>query len=116
MLTMTLAIANDATTQSIQPSISSNLMNLLPMVAIFVIFYFLLIRPQIKKQKELQNMVNNLKKGDKVIAAGGIIGKIVKIEDHFIQLDLGNENKIQIVKSSISDCINDKVEMRDSKK
>lgn len=58
----------------------SSLMSLLPMVAIFAIFYFFLIRPQLKRQREISKMVSELKKGDKVVAAGGIFATIAKIE------------------------------------
>ena len=86
----------------------SSLTSLLPMVLIFVVFYFLLIRPQMKKQKEVKDMVDSIKKGEKVIAAGGIIGKVVKIEDDIVHIEVATNTKIQALKASITDCLDRK--------
>ena len=107
MHVFTLALAGDVSA-STNLTTTNGLMNLLPMVAIFLVFYFLLIRPQMKNQKETQSMISTLKKGDKVIAAGGIIGKIIKIEDDIISLEVDTNSKIQVIKSSVADCLNKK--------
>ena len=60
----------------------STLMNMLPIILMFVILYFLMIRPQMKRQKEHRNLVANLAKGDEVITGGGILGKISKVSDN----------------------------------
>lgn len=75
-----------------------------PLVFIFVIFYFLLIRPQQKRQKELQAMIDAIKKGDKVVTTGGIIGTIAGIQNDYVVLKVGeNENtKMEVLKSAIS--------------
>jgi preprotein translocase subunit YajC len=62
------------------------------MVVIFVVFYFLLIRPQVKRQKEHKSMVDALNKGDEVVTAGGIVGKITDIADQFITLQVASVN------------------------
>ena len=80
----------------------SALTGLLPMVALFVIFYFLLIRPQQKRQKEHKNMVANLAKGDEVVTTGGVLGKINKIGDNFVDLEIANNVEIKIQKNSVS--------------
>ena len=85
------------------PTATSGFMSLIPMVLIFVIFYFMLIRPQLRKQKELSNMLGTLKVGDRVVAAGGIIGEIVKIEDDVIHISASKDNIIQVVKQSVTD-------------
>lgn len=72
-----------------------------PLVLIFVVFYFLLIRPQQKKAKEHQQMVNDVRRGDQVVAAGGIKGKIAKVSDDEIQLEIAEGVKIRIVKGTI---------------
>ena len=69
---------------------------LLPMILIFVIFYFLLIRPQRKKDKEAKQMLANLKVGDRVCTIGGIYGTIVRIKDDVMTIEVG-ENKTQLV-------------------
>ena len=66
----------------------SSLMGLLPMVLIFVVFYFLLIRPQQKRQKEHRGMVANLAKNDEVVTNGGLLGKITKVGDQYVSIQL----------------------------
>ena len=74
---------------------------LIMMVAIFAIMYFFMIRPQNKKQKEIQNFRNNLQIGQDVITAGGIYGKVKEIEDNVIVLEIASGVKIRIDKNSI---------------
>ena len=74
----------------------------IPLILIFVIFYFFLIRPQQKRVKEHKDMVKNLKRGDEVITSGGIIGKVDRVfEDDRIELDIGNSVKVQVIKNTI---------------
>jgi preprotein translocase subunit YajC len=74
---------------------------LIMMVAIFAIMYFFMIRPQNKKQKEIQNFRKNLQVGQEVITAGGIYGKVKEIEDSVIVLEIASGVKIRIDKNSI---------------
>ena len=74
---------------------------LIMMVAIFAIMYFFMIRPQNKKQKEIQNFRKNLQVGQEVITAGGIYGKVKEIEDNVIVLEIASGVKIRIDKNSI---------------
>ena len=74
---------------------------LIMMVAIFAIMYFVMIRPQNKKQKEIQNFRINLSVGQEVITAGGIYGKVKEIEDNVIVLEIASGVKIRIDKNSI---------------
>jgi preprotein translocase subunit YajC len=67
-------------------------MSILFMVLIFVVFYFLLIRPQVKRQKEHKAMVDALKKGDEVLTAGGIVGKIVEMNDQYVTVQVAAVN------------------------
>ncbi|WP_037503697.1 preprotein translocase subunit YajC [Sphingomonas jaspsi] len=73
----------------------------LPLVLIFVIFYFLLIRPQSKRMKEHQAQIAAVKKGDEVITGGGLIGKVTKVGDTEVEVDLGGL-KVRAVKSTLS--------------
>lgn len=98
-----ITLVNHQTEQpSEKASFKDSVMSFVPLVIIFAIFYFFIIRPQIKKQKEQQNLIKSAQKGDTVIAAGGIIGKIVKEkENDIISLEIAKNTQIDILKSSI---------------
>lgn len=68
---------------------------------IIVVFYFFMIRPQMKRQKELRNFRDSLKKGDKIITTGGIYGKIAAINENIVTIDVGNEVTIKVDKAAI---------------
>ena len=75
----------------------------IPLILIFVIFYFFLIRPQQKRVKDHKTMVESLKRGDEIITSGGIIGTIERVmEDDRIEVDIGENVKVQIIKSTIT--------------
>jgi preprotein translocase subunit YajC len=75
----------------------------IPLILIFAIMYFLLIRPQQKKMKEHQNMVQNLRRGDQVVTQGGLIGKVVKVkENKELELELAEGVKVRVVQSTIA--------------
>ena len=75
----------------------------IPLILIFVIFYFFLIRPQQKRVKDHKAMVASLKRGDEVITSGGIIGTIDKVmEDDRIEVIIGDNTKVQIIRSTIT--------------
>ncbi|KPA22296.1 MULTISPECIES: preprotein translocase subunit YajC [unclassified Shimia] len=75
----------------------------LPLILIFAIMYFLLIRPQQKKVKEHQGMVDALRKGDRVVTQGGLIGKVVKVkEDNEVEVEVAEGVKVRVVKSTIA--------------
>jgi len=78
-----------------------DLMAFLPMVAIFVVFYFLLIRPQQKRAKEAKAMLMALQKGDEVITAGGVVGKISKLGDQYATLEIATGVEMTIQRSAI---------------
>lgn len=78
------------------------LISLMPLILMFVIFYFLLIRPQQKKAKEHREMVNHLKKGDGVITSGGIHGRITALDDTTATLEIAEKVRIKILRSNIS--------------
>jgi preprotein translocase subunit YajC len=75
--------------------------SLIPLLLIMVVFYFFLIRPQMKRQKELKNFRESLKKGDHIITAGGIYGKINNISDNVITIDAGNNVLLKVDKSAV---------------
>lgn len=77
------------------------LMSLILPIGLVVLFYFFLIRPQSKRQKEHRQMVSDLQKGEEVITSGGILGKITKVTDDFITLEIANDVSLNIQKSAI---------------
>ena len=77
------------------------LLQFLPFILVFVIFYFLLIRPQSKKQKALREMVNNLKRGDRVVTSGGIYGDVVDMKENSTVLKVADNVKIEFTKQSV---------------
>lgn len=84
------------------PESVSPYMSLLPWVVIFAIFYFVMIMPQMKRQKKHKSFLEGLKKGDKVVTTGGIIGTIDAITDKIITLKIADNCKIKIVRDTIS--------------
>ena len=77
------------------------IMGLLPFVVIFVLFYFMLIRPQMKRAKEQKKMIGALQKGDEVITAGGLLGKIIKVGEQFVSLEIADNVTIQVQKQTV---------------
>ncbi len=80
---------------------SNPLVTFLPLILVFVVFYFFMIRPQMKKQKEMTSYRTSLKKGDKVITTGGIYGKIYEVKDNYCTVDVGGDVKLRIDKSAL---------------
>ena len=80
---------------------TSTLVSLLPLVLMFVVLYFIMIRPQMKRTKEHKAMVAALAKGDEVVTAGGMLGRITKLGDDFVTLELANGVEIQIQRSAV---------------
>lgn len=81
---------------------SNMLTSLLPLIVLFAIFYFLVIRPQQKQAKQHKEMIAGLKKGDKVITNGGLICQVVKPEENFIKVSLNNEVIVKISREYIA--------------
>ena len=90
------AYAQDAAPQG------GGLMSFLPLIIIFVIFYFLLIRPQMKRAKEHRQLVSNLAKGDEVVTNGGLLGKILNVGDTFLTVELAENVVIKLQKHAVS--------------
>ncbi len=74
----------------------------IPLILMFVIFYFLLIRPQQKKTKEHREMISNLKKGDRIITAGGIYGRITGIDDTTVTLEIADKVRIKMARQNVA--------------
>lgn len=80
---------------------TSSLMSMLPLVLMFVVLYFVMIRPQMKKQKEHRAMIDALAKGDEVVTAGGLLGKVAKLGDSNLGLEVANGIEVQIQRSAV---------------
>jgi len=80
---------------------SNPLTSLLPLVLIIVVFYFFMIRPQVKRQKELKNYRSSLQKNDKVITTGGIYGKITDVKEQTVTIEIAENIRIKVDKSAV---------------
>jgi preprotein translocase subunit YajC len=87
--------------QPAQGAEANPIMTFLPLILIIVVFYFFMIRPQMKKQKELATFRNSIAKGDKVVTTGGIYGKILEIKDNTVLLQVDDNVKIRVDKAAI---------------
>ena len=79
----------------------SSLLSLLPLVLMFVVLYFIMIRPQMKRQKEHTAMVEALAKGDEVVTAGGVLGRVSKLGESYLHVEVANGIELQVQRSSI---------------
>ncbi|WP_242490084.1 preprotein translocase subunit YajC [Noviherbaspirillum cavernae] len=78
------------------------MMSFLPIILMFVVLYFLMIRPQMKRQKEQKSMMEALAKGDEVVTAGGILGKVVKVTDAYVTLEIADGTEVVAQKASVA--------------
>ncbi len=85
-----------------QTASAPGLVSFIPMIAIFAIFYLLLIRPQQKKEKERQNMLKNVKKNDEIVTAGGVHGVVLNIKDKTVSLRVDDNVKIEVDRDAIA--------------
>jgi preprotein translocase subunit YajC len=76
--------------------------SLLPLILMFVLLYFLMIRPQTKRAKEHRNMLAGLQKGDEVVTAGGVLGKVTKVGDNYVSVEIAPNVEVQVQKPSIT--------------
>ncbi len=96
----TFAYAAEAAPQAAQqPSLMTSLM---PLIFLFAIFYFIVIRPQQKQQKAHKEMLAQLEKGDKIVTSGGFIVEIVKVEEHFYKVKMNDDVIVKLSKESVS--------------
>ncbi|HEX8486596.1 preprotein translocase subunit YajC [Sphingomonas sp.] len=84
----------------------ASFLGLAPLLLVFVVFYFLMIRPQQRRIKALQTAIGAVKKGDSVVTAGGIVGKVTKIEDAFVEVEIAPNVRVRVVKATLTEVIN----------
>lgn len=92
---------------------NSGIINLVFLGAIFLVFYFFIIRPQSQRQKEIQRKVEGMKKGDKVVTSSGLIGVLNAIEDDSVLIEVGGGTKLRYLKTAITDVNPNKQEKKD---
>ncbi|MBB4642410.1 preprotein translocase subunit YajC [Rhizorhapis suberifaciens] len=102
---MFISTALAQTSGAAAPGGTSFLVQLLPLVLIFAVFYFLLIRPQQKKMKDHRAVIDAVKKGDQVITAGGMVGKVLRVDESYVDVEIAQGVKVKVVKSTLSDVV-----------
>ncbi len=85
-----------------QGGAESTLLNVLPLVVMFVILWLVMIRPQMKRQKEARAMIAALAKGDEVVTSGGLAGRVVRLGDNYLHLEIASKVEVQVQRSSVS--------------
>ena len=95
------AFAQTAPAAAAGGDMQSTLMSMLPLLLMFAVLYFVMIRPQMKKQKEHRSMIEALAKGDQVVTAGGLLGKVSKIGDAYIGVELATGVEVQLQRSAV---------------
>jgi preprotein translocase subunit YajC len=93
---------SNAYAQTTVAGAESSLMSFLPIILMFVVLYFLMIRPQMKRQKEQKSMMEALSKGDEVITAGGLLGKVAKVAEAYVPLEVADGTEVVVQKSAVS--------------
>lgn len=91
---------NEAWAQSAAPG-GADLMSMLPIILMFIVLYFVMIRPQMKRAKEHKTMVDALQKGDEVIAAGGVLGKVTKVADNYVTIEIADKVEIRVQRPAV---------------
>jgi preprotein translocase subunit YajC len=82
-------------------SAESSLLSMLPLVLMFVVLYFIMIRPQMKRQKEHKALIDALAKGDEIVTAGGMLGRVSKLGESYLHVEVANGTEIQIQRSAV---------------
>ena len=94
-------LISPAFAQGAAPVADSGLLGFLPIILMFVVLYFLMIRPQMKRQKETRQMIDALQKGDEVIAAGGVLGRITKVGEAYLTVEIAPNVEISVQKAAV---------------
>lgn len=101
MFFITSAFAQTAPAAAGGGDMQSSLMSMLPLVLMFVVLYFVMIRPQMKRQKEHRTMIDALAKGDEIATAGGVLGKVTKLGDNYLSVEIAQGVEVQVQRSAV---------------
>ena len=80
----------------------SSLMSFLPLILMFAVLYFIMIRPQMKRQKEHRNMLSAMAKGDEVVTSGGLVGKVTKVSEAYIGIEISEGTEVTVQKAAVT--------------
>jgi len=97
-----MLISNAYAQAAASTDMGSSLMSFLPIIIMFVVLYFLMIRPQMKRQKEQKAMIDALAKNDEVVTVGGILGKVTKVTDSYLTIEIADNTEVVIQRSAVS--------------
>ncbi|MBB4153777.1 preprotein translocase subunit YajC [Sphingomonas jinjuensis] len=84
----------------------ASLVGIAPLFLVFILFYFLMIRPQQTRMKALQRAVDAVKKNDTVVTAGGIVGKVTRVEDRHVEVEIAQGTRVRVVKATLAEVVN----------
>ncbi len=84
----------------------ASLVGIAPLFLVFILFYFLMIRPQQQRMKTLQRAVEAVKKNDTVVTAGGIVGKVTRVEDRHVEVEIAQGTRVRVVKATLAEVVN----------
>ncbi len=94
-------LINEAWAQAAPSAPGADLWSMMPIILMFVVLYFIMIRPQMKRAKENKTMIEALQKGDEVVAAGGVLGRISKITDNYVTLQIADNVEIRVQRPAV---------------
>jgi len=100
--TVFISSAYAQTAPAAAPTMQDSLMSMLPIILMFVVLYFIMIRPQMKKAKEHRAMVEALAKGDEVVTAGGIVGRVTSLSENYIGVEIANGVEVQLQRQAVA--------------
>ncbi len=95
----------DAASKTANPSLSDSLLSMLPLAVIFALFWFMIIRPQMQRSKEQGKLVAGLQKGDEILTTGGLAGRIVKVGEQFVTIEVASGMQIHVQKTAVQSAL-----------
>lgn len=95
-------LISNAYAQAAAGGAESSLMSFLPLLLMFAVLYFIMIRPQMRRQKEVRTMLAALAKGDEVVTAGGVLGKVMQVEEHYVQIEIADGVQTKMQKAAVT--------------
>lgn len=95
---------SDAMAEGAESS-GADALGFIPLIIIFIIFYFLIIRPQVKRAKEHKKLTESISKGDEVITGGGLLGKVIDVNDNFVSLEISEGTVVKVQRQSVSSLV-----------
>jgi len=99
---VSLSFISNAYAQGAAGGAESSLMSFLPLILMFAVLYFIMIRPQMKRQKEHRNMLSAMAKGDEVVTSGGLVGKVTKVSEAYIGVEISEGTEVTVQKAAIT--------------